>query len=235
VSWDVIDEPRGLYSIEHLPKNGFSLRTTALRLSSGGLLVLSPTRNLGDVAHAALARHGKPDVLLATNHYHHLGLDEWKQRFPDAKVVASEGARNRVAGKHRALTVEDADDVVRERLPPHASLMCPPGLKNGEVWLRVETGAGVAWAVTDAFFNMPVSPRGLAGLFLRMTSTVPGLCLGSTFRWVGVRDRDTYRAWLLERIAHDKPRILIPAHGAVVVNDAELPEKLTDLAHTRLS
>jgi hypothetical protein len=233
VSWQPIDADAGLFTVEKRNRSGWSLRSNALKLSSGGLLLMSPIRDLGDLAAAALARIGTPELLLAPNHYHHLGIPEHLERHSGARVLCTEEAKPRLSRKQRALAFEDVDEVLRERLPPHATVLSPPGLKNGEVWLRVETKAGVAWLVTDAFANVVDKPTGITGLFLSLAGTAPGLRLGSLFRWAAIADRIAYRTWLLERLAQDPPKILVPAHGEPISDDG-LAEQLRDLVHLRL-
>ena len=90
--------------------------------------------------------------------------------------------------------------LLKAELPEYAEVLEPPGTKNGEVWLSVHTKKGRAWVVTDAFFHMPDHAPGIVGLFLRLTGTTAGLRIGSTFLWVGVRDRKAYRQWLLQEL-----------------------------------
>ena len=74
-------------------------------------------------------------------------------------------------------------------------------------------------AVTDAFMHMVDKPTGVMGLFMSLTGSAPGLRLGSLFRWAAVADRVAYRTWLLERLAQDPPKILVPGHGEPLSDD----------------
>jgi hypothetical protein len=229
--WERAADGAPLYSLP-LHDQGFSWRTGALSLGDGGTLLYSPTPKLGDAAHAALLPlGGPPAILLAPNQFHHLGLPEYLDRYPGARAVASERARKRIARKSRREI--GSIDSIRERLPTGASVLEPPGLKNGEVWLRVEAPAGVIWMVGDAFFSLPRNGPGALGFFLRATGTTPGLRIGSTFLWFGVREKKAYREWLLAQIAEDTPRTLVTSHGEIV-RDADLPDRLRELGETRL-
>lgn len=64
-----LDDFSGLYRAER-----GSLRCTAIRLRSGGLLLFSPVQGLGDTAIASLAALGEVEVLFAPNHYHNKRL-----------------------------------------------------------------------------------------------------------------------------------------------------------------
>jgi hypothetical protein len=229
VTWEQIAE--GVWSAGKAAKSGWNVRSTAVRLSGRDLVVVSPTRGLGDAAHAELATLGEPTVLLAPNYFHHLGLAEWSERYPGAVAVASDIALPRVR-KKTGLDIEPLD-ALRAKLPDGAAILEPEGTKAGEVWLRVPTERGLAWVVSDAFFHAPESPTGFIGWFLRLTKTVPGLCLGWTFLELGLRDRRQYRAWLDDRLETEPPALLIVAHG-VTCNAPDLGERLKQLSQARL-
>lgn len=216
-----------LWSIERRTPEGWSLRSVAVGLGDGGVLVAGPLRNLPEAAHAELAGIGRPTLLLAPNHFHHLGLPEHVARYPDAVAVASAAARPRLRRQTgRALA---SLDVARARLPPGVELLEPPGLANGEVWLRVATSEGVVLCVTDAFFHVPEQPRGLVGALLRLTGTTPGLRLGATFRALAVADCRAYLEWLRVELGARRPTVLVPAHGAVL-RDPNLGPRLAAIA-----
>jgi hypothetical protein len=131
--------------------------------------------------------------------------------------------------KGRFATVE----ALGKRLPEGAELLVPPGLKNGEVWLKVPTAAGTAWVVSDAFFALAKNATGFTGFMLRATGTAPGLRIGRTFTGLGIGAKVLYRDWLLERIATDRPAVLIPGHGEVLAG-ADLADRLDELTRMRL-
>ncbi len=226
-----IDEAAGLWTATKQVRTGWRLNTTLVRLDGGGTLAMSPTGGLGDDVHAAIAQIGAPEVLLAPNHFHYLGVAEWRERYPNALVVASDQARMRLAKK---CPVEIGSlDAARERLSPRSSLVELPGCKSGEVWVRLDTAAGAAWCVTDAFFHEPDRASGLLGFILRATKTTPGLCLGKTFPWLALSDKRAYTAWLYELLDSAPPAALVPAHGVPLRTD-DLAERLRALAVLRL-
>lgn len=227
--WEVIDEAAGLFTIEHAASSGWCWRALALRLDGDELLLVSPIR--GTLERAPLDGIGRPVLALAPNHFHHLGLPEARARHPELVCVATSAARPRLARKHAHAFAPM--EVLRERLPRGVEVLEPPGLKNGEAWLRIETSRGVAWAVCDAFFHVTRPVSGAMGMMLRATQTVPGLRIGSTFLWLATRDRRAYRSWLEERVRADRPRVLIPSHGEVLADEA-LPDRLAELAARRL-
>jgi glyoxylase-like metal-dependent hydrolase (beta-lactamase superfamily II) len=228
--WQAICEDTGLWTIES-NANGFRLRATLLMLADNKLVLVSPIRNLGDAAVAQLSALGNPRFLLAPNHYHHLGLREYAERAPDAIVVASDVAAPRLQ-KRVPLPIQSLS-LLRAELPATAQVLEPPGTKSGETWLSVQTRKGRAWIVSDAFFHMPEHAPGLIGLFLRLTGTTTGLRIGSTFLWLAVRDRDTYRQWLLQKLAVEPPVMLVPGHGDIL-EDPQLGERLSRLVRERI-
>lgn len=227
--WAPIDERAGLFALEKVVASGWSWRALAVRLEGGEVALVSPVRGTLQRSRESLEAIGRPTFALAPNHFHYMGVAE--ARTPELTCVASETARPRLAAKSGYAW--GSLDALRERLPRGVTLLEPPGLKSGEIWLRVETERGVAWAVCDAFFNVNNALSGMMGMVLRATSTAPGLRIGKTFDWLVLRDKRAYRRWLEERIAEDAPRVLVPSHGDVVVDD-DLPERLRELASRRL-
>ena len=66
---------------------------------SGGLAVVSPPTRAADACFDALAAYGPVKALVASNAFHHLGISEWKQRFPDATLYAPAQSIERVQRK----------------------------------------------------------------------------------------------------------------------------------------
>jgi hypothetical protein len=210
--------------------NGVPLRSLAVRLADGRLAIYSPIRRLGRDAHAELAAIGAPAFLVAPNHFHNLGLGEYAAAHPGARVVSSPTAASRVQRR----CGHDVHDpaLLREALPAELSLLLPPGTRAGELWLSIESAAGRAWTVGDAFFNIARTPRTPMGLLLRLLGISPGLRVGASFRWL-VRDRAGYKRWLLDAIAAQRPTTLVPCHGDILT-DPELPDRLRRLVQRRL-
>lgn len=70
-------------------------RSTLVRLSSGGLLLLSPGP-FEDVHFRAIEAQGEVEALVAPNTFHHLFLSRAAKRFPSAKVFLAPGLREKV-------------------------------------------------------------------------------------------------------------------------------------------
>lgn len=170
-----------------------------------GALVYSPT-SFGEETRALVERVGAPRVLVAPNHYHHLSLDRFGAMWPEAIKVASDDARPRLAKQGRT----GLQPLSSASLPDGVRLLPAPGTKTGETWLLVED----TLVVCDAFFHVPGPLSGAMGLALKALRTAPGLCLGRTFVWLGMKDRAAYRAWAREVLEREKPKVIAFSHGA---------------------
>jgi hypothetical protein len=245
----------GVFVIERVASSSFSLGMVLVRLPDGGLLVYSPTW-LGADTWSRVEAVGRPSVLVAPNHFHHLSLGRYRERYPQASAVASRGALPRLRARgHEGLA---ALEQVESALPPGGAFLQPAGLKNGEAWLALSGGAGhgsegggggssagddrggstsaaasTTWIVGDAFFNMTRPVTGVPGFFMRRLGIVPGLRIGDPWRWLGVGDRAAYRAWVREKLAAAPPQRLVFAHGEPLAA-ADLGARLQSLVDARI-
>lgn len=217
----------GLWSVHHVVKNGFELRMMIARLDDGTTLVSSPLPGMKDAHHAELLAIGTPSVILASNHFHNLGLADFIERYPDAQVICAAGAKTRLE-KKTPFTFGGLDGVA---LPSWLSLVEPPGLKGGETWLVARRDGACVWAVCDAIFNLPRHPSGAFGLITRLGGSATGLRISRLFKIGLLGDKAAYREWLLEQIESAPPTVLLPAHGTAWDVDTAV---LTDLVRRRL-
>jgi hypothetical protein len=228
--WQPIDGLGDFWQSE-VRRQGVPLRSVAFRLADGRLAVWSPIKGLGRAAHEELAGLGRPDLLVAPNHFHNLGLREYAAAYPQATVVASAAAAPRVKSKCGREVREEAR--LRQALPLHVSLLIPPGTKCGEMWLSVRGAKQRAWIVGDGFHNIARTPFSPIGLLLKALAVSPGLRIGGAFRWL-IRDRAAYQEWLVNKLHSERPTMLIPCHGQAI-SDPALPERLQRLAETLTS
>jgi hypothetical protein len=202
-------EPRraapGVHQLDRIDSNGWRVQMTTVDLGDGSLAVHSPTW-LGDGTFEALEALGAPRILFAPNHFHHASLRRFRERWPDAVVCAAPGAIRRLAARgHAGITT--IDDVP---LPSGVRWVPCEGVKTGETWIAVNG----TWIVCDSFFNLDAPVTGFVGFALRQLKTFPGLCIGDTFRWLGLADRARYVAWVLSEIERDPPTRVVFSHGA---------------------
>lgn len=227
LAWQPVAGLTGVWEIRR--KHGaIPLRAVAVALGDDRVCVYSPIPRAGEPAMNQLRAIGRP-ILLAPNAYHTLGLPEHAAAFDGAPVIASDLAYQRIKRKTQ-LSVEDPR-LLQAHLPSHVSLLQPPDLRNGEVWLSVRDATRCAWIVCDGFLNLPRLPGSVMGFALRLMRMGPGLSIGATFKLL-MKDRRAYREWLLAKIAEDRPTMLIPSHGDLI-DDEQLPERLERLVRQR--
>lgn len=193
------------------------LRCTAIRLKDGRLCLFSPVAGLNKKALESLSELGEVGFLLAPNHYHNKGLAEYQRAFPAAEACASEKAAPRLK-KVTGVTVKGLA-ALEALLPSGADLLEPEGLKTGEVWLRWKSGKQKCWLVVDAFCGPQKQAK-------QQLSDEPEIL--KPFPTYGIGDKAAYRSWVLPQIRGDKPKTLVPCHGAVL-RAADLPAKLETL------
>lgn len=228
--WRPLAEAGNVWHATTTGPGGVPLRSVAVRLVTGEVAVYSPIRGLGPAAHHELLRIGEPSVLIAPNHYHSLGLREYAAAYPRAEVIAGQAAVPRLTRLCRRAVREPAGQ--NGTLPAGVSWLPAPATRQGELWLSLAGAGGRTWIAGDGFFNIARTPRSPLGLLLRLLGICPGLRVGTSFRWL-IRDRATYRDWLLDLIAREGPTTLVPCHGDVLA-DRALPARLRELAEQRL-
>lgn len=72
----------------------YPTRMAVIGISGGGLFIWSPT-GLTDALRAAVDAQGEVRVLIAPNSLHHVFLADWQRAYPDAKVYAPPGLREK--------------------------------------------------------------------------------------------------------------------------------------------
>ena len=191
------------------------LNCFALRLRDGGLCLYSPIKGKADAARAQLESLGGVSVLLAPNHYHNRGLWEHVGAFPDASLVCSSAAEQRL-WKVTDLDFEPLDALLTQLADGHEFLE-PEGLKTGEIWVRID-GPETAWIVTDALSSK------LRALGVYAETAI----LLGTFPRYGVGDADRFKRWTLSQLERSAPTCLLPCHGSPVRAD-DLGDQLAAL------
>jgi hypothetical protein len=217
--WEVFDAARPLAATLY---GSIRARMLVVGLGERRLMVVTPGR-LDDARMAALAEWGEPAVLVAPNHFHHLGLRPWVERFPAAKVVAHERAIPRLRKQVRGVEFAPLESVA---LPAGVRFLCPPGARTGETWLSVDLpDGGIGWFVTDAILNETRLPPGLVGWVMWAIGFRTGLMTNPAFKRFFVPSKAKYKAWVLEQLERERPVLFVPAHGQIL-RGAEVVERL---------
>jgi hypothetical protein len=213
-SWTVFDAETPILTFEYCFGPGLA---TALAVGGAdGLVVVSPPCEVSDAAFDGLEKFGPVRALVASNAYHHMGIPQWKTRFPDAALFAPAQSIARVekqSGLRGFRPLAEAADIAGPRL----ELIDMPHYRTGEVLVRIETAGGLAWYVTDVILNIPVLPPNPVARFLfRVSRSAPGLRYNNIAPLFMVKDKAALKRWLAAEAASRPPRWLIPAHGDIV-------------------
>lgn len=196
----------------------FPARMSVLPLEAGQVALLSPIP-IDDAMAQAIARHGQVAFLIAPNLLHHLYLEAALRRYPEARVVAPGGLREKKpqVQLHAALDLAQPEPA----LPPELAaavdvipLRGMPGLDELAVFHRGTR----ALVLTDLVFNI-TRPRGwLAHLVLFLVGCHGRLGSSRALRAL-VKDRAAARA-SAERLLQLPFESLVVAHGDVIEHDA---------------
>ncbi|WP_085904434.1 hypothetical protein [Kiloniella majae] len=208
-AFNSVDEVKGIYTAEK-----GTLRCIAIQLSSGNLCLYSPVQGLSTIAQESLKSLGKVTHLLAPNHYHNKGLEEYSKAFPEAKLCCTKDAKPRLK-KQTALSFSSLEEL-EGYLPDTLSFVEPLGLKTGEIWVKIFQENQISWIVTDAFCGPKVTKTRYA--------EQPEL-LG-TFPSYGIADRRVYSDWLTQQVKMSSPNMIIPCHGSILFAENLGPSSL---------
>lgn len=228
--WRSIDSTGVIRAAEYRFPGGSS-RSLLIRLSDRCFLAYSPGAPLLDSAMQVLGSDSEV-VLLAPSAAHSLGLEKWKAGFRNSQVVAADAAVPRLLKKTSLQRIESLD-LLRARLPAHIGVHVPPACSFGEVWLSIDADGRVYWAVCDAFFNLAALSRNvLLRSMMKLGRLGPGLEVSRAFQYVGIKDKEQYREWAIQRFSNGRTNVLIPCHGEIY-DCADLSERVVDLLRKR--
>jgi len=212
--WKVFDAATPILTYEYSCGPG-----TANSLAVGGkagLIVVSPPCPVAGGVVDDLARYGKVVALIAPNAFHHLGLPEWKARFPDAAVFAPSQSIARVEKRTGISGVRPLTDA-KAACGEGVELVDMPHYKTGEVLVRIRSTRGAVWYVTDIVMNLPQLPRHpVPRLLFRITRSGPGLRFNNIAPLFMVADKSALHRWFADEFRKAPPSWLIAAHGDVV-------------------
>lgn len=216
--WKIFDAETPILTCEYVFGPGTA---NALAVGgAGGLIVVSPPWKADDAVYEGLSPYGPVVALVASNAFHHLGLPEWKRRFPAAAVYAPAQAIARVERKTKIAGIRP----LAEAAPVagrDVELIDMPHYRTGEVLVRMKSTRGLAWYVTDFMMNMTVLPGNpIARLVFRLTNSAPGLKFNNIAPVFMVRDKTALKRWLAAEFDKAPPQWIIPAHGDVAQADA---------------
>lgn len=188
-------------------------RMTAVRLSSGDVVVHSPTPWTPELG-AELDRLGPVRFVLAPNTMHNLFLRPWGERYPGARFLAVPGFAKRYPDlRCDGLLVTGCEELPEAELRVR-TLDGMPGIHETAV-LHVPSRSLI---VADLVFNIGRDVSFLTSLLLRATATYGGVGVSRLFRYV-IKDRAAFRESLEEILSWDFERVVV-GHGRIIDSDA---------------
>lgn len=211
--WKVFDPATPILTYTY--SFGPGLATALAVGGEGGLIVVSPPCRLAAKAFEDLQPHGPVRALVASNAFHHMGIPEWKKRFPDAAVFAPAQSIARVERQTKVQGIRplaEAAAIAGARV----DLVDMPHYKTGEVLVRIRTDRGLVWYVTDVIMNMPTLPANpIVKLLFKVSGSAPGLKYNNIAPLFMVKNKKALRRWLAEEYRKAPPRWLIASHGDI--------------------
>ncbi|MEO6420377.1 MAG: hypothetical protein ABIP39_13255 [Polyangiaceae bacterium] len=196
----------------HMPMGDVERRMTVMRLTDGRLVVYSAIC-LNEAEMSALEQFGTPAYLIVPSDIHRMDAKVWKDRYPQMKVIAPAGARDKVA----EVVPVDATHVDFE--DPHVHFEAVPGTRDREAALVIETEGGTTLVVSDLIFNL-ANREGLSGWLFKtigMTGNEPHL--PALVRMRQVDDKQALRAELVRWSRLPNLKRVVIAHGNIITSD----------------
>ena len=131
----------------HMPLMDLPRRMTVVRLADASLVVFSAIA-LDEHEMYALEAYGRPAYLIVPSDKHRLDAKTWKDRYPEIRVVAPEGARAKVE------EIVQVDTVSPRFEDPNVQCVTVPGTCGREAALVIHTPKGTTLVLNDVVGNI---------------------------------------------------------------------------------
>lgn len=206
----------GLWQVSgSLGKSPLPRNMVVWRSPTGGLLIHSGVC-LDEEAMGELEALGEVRWIVVPCPMHRADAAPYRERYPEAQLLCPAAAREKVE------EVVSVDATMEEVLPQLGVVLhVPEGLKPFELHLELPLEGGAkALVVTDALFNLgPRPPRGFGGFMLKVMGSVGPLGISRLGRFLLLKERARFKAYL-ERLAEiPELTVLSVAHGEAVIGD----------------
>jgi len=219
--WNIIDNDAGVLSYEYsFNSSGSKSNMFAARMGDGCMVVLSPGVGLSEAAFGELLGYGAVGAVVATNGFHHLGIAEWRKRFPKARFFAPEKATTRIGKKNREAGEFESMEKLMPLLGPDVGIRDFEGTKCGETAAWAKTATGYAWFASDLLANLPALPNSFPlRMLFKLTKSAPGFRVFNLAVKFIIKDRKGVFAQFLKDLKSHPPSVIVPAHGAPIASD----------------
>jgi len=135
-------------------------RMTIVRLNDGRLIIYSAI-SLDEIEMNALESYGTPAFLIVPGDIHRMDAKPWKVRYPNLKVIAPAGARDKI----NEIVPVDATSV--DFGDPAVRFMSMPGTAEKEGVLVIQSPSGTTLVLNDLIFDLANRP-GFSGWLFKM-------------------------------------------------------------------
>lgn len=215
--WQVIDDDACILVHPYRFDGEATANCFIARMAHGQLLVISPGCNMPEAAIGEIGRYGQVGALLANNGMHWKGLEEWKARFPRARVFASADAAHRIRKQNPNTPRFEPLGALMPLLGDTIIVTEMPASRIGETWTVVRRRQGAVWFASDLLTNMPrlVGPLPARWLF-RLTGSAPGFRIFNLALMMRTHDRKRMLSQLLAGLTRFPPAVIVPSHGDVL-------------------
>jgi hypothetical protein len=196
----------------HMPVGTIHRRMTIVRLRDGRLIVWSAV-SLDEEQMRSIERFGRPAYLIVPNPYHRMDARAWKERYPDMRVVAPEGAQEKVA------EVVPVDATTATFEDPDVNFVTVPGTKGQEAALEIINPNGVTLVLNDIVANIR-DVHGFSGWMLKLMGFAgdePHVPI--TIRMMLIENKKALAAQLLRWAGIATLRRIIVSHGEIIEDD----------------
>jgi len=158
-----------------------------VRLSDGRLIIHNGIA-LEEPAMRELEGWGTPAFLIVPNGAHRLDAPAYKARYPNLRVLAPRGARERV---EQVVAVDGS----YEDFPPESSVRFETlqGVGDGEGAMIVKSADGTTVVLNDAMFNMDIKRDPLGFLFTTLLGSAPGPRVSRLAKLLFIKDKRALR------------------------------------------
>ncbi len=215
--WTVLDRDAGILSYEYSFAPNATANAFTARLRDGSLLVVSPPSRVDEAVFEDLRAFGEVGAVMANNGFHHLGLPEWRARFPEARFFADPQAKKRIDKKNAKAPELEPLSGLTPLLGDAVGVTVVPDTKCGESWVWARGEGGHYWFTSDVLSNFPQLPANfLVRTFFKMTGTRAGFGVFHTAMKFTVKDKKTTLRRLQDEMRAHAPLVIVPGHGSFV-------------------
>lgn len=231
--WSILDGERGVWTLDYSFGGGRS-NCFAVRFGTGQVVVFSPAYKMKGEQFDDLASLGTVSAVVATNGYHHLGLAEWRTRFPAARFFAPTEAMPRIRKKNPQAGALEPLSALRPLLGDEVIVHEATNTKCGELYVIVPRASGAVWFVSDILANIPQLPSSLPiKLLFKLSKSGPGYRIFHLALMALVKDKRALFQRMLEDLETYPPTVVVPAHG-VPLKDTNVAEETRILLQASL-